>query len=324
MSSYSRRKFLRCASMAATVLVGPYFAEAAAKLRSQFRIAVISDEISDDFDHACYIASHDFGMSWLELRSMWGKNLTDLSSAELANAEKIMAKYDLHATDVASPLFKTDWPGAPLSPYRSKADLHLAPESTSSQQDAIFERCVDLAKRFKTEKIRCFDFWRLTYVLPYREAIDDKLRSTAEAAGKQGVLLLIENEPSCNTATVPEAMRVLNAVRTPHFALNLDAANAVMSGGLDSFRNGWNTLSKDRIHHCHIKNLAKNSAGKWEWSPIDKGVFNWAAQFVALKQLGYRDAVSLETHWRGAGSAEASTRICWAGMKTALQQAGAV
>src|ERR1700761_4768699 len=51
----------------------------AAGLQSPFRISVINDEISPDFDHACSVAANDFGMSWIELRSMWGKNVTELS-----------------------------------------------------------------------------------------------------------------------------------------------------------------------------------------------------------------------------------------------------
>jgi hypothetical protein len=43
-------------------------------------------------------------------------------------------------------------------------------------------------------------------------------------------------------------------------------------------------------------------------------------QFRALKQDGYRHAVSLETHWRGAGSTEQSTRLCWAAMKRDLEK----
>jgi hypothetical protein len=35
--------------------------------------------------------------------------------------------------------------------------------------------------------------------------------------------------------------------------------------------------------------------------------------------VGYRGAVSLETHWSGAATHEESTRISWAGMKKALQ-----
>jgi sugar phosphate isomerase/epimerase len=51
---------------------------------------------------------------------------------------------------------------------------------------------------------------------------------------------------------------------------------------------------------------------------------DWVGQFRALKQDGYRDAVSLETHWRGGGTPEESTRISMAGMKECLRKAGAL
>jgi sugar phosphate isomerase/epimerase len=84
-------------------------------------------------------------------------------------------------------------------------------------------------------------------------------------------------------------------------------------------------LPKDRIHHCHCKNALQNGTDKSKiaWSPVDKGYIDWAAQFRALKQAGYSDAVSLETHWHGGGTAEESTRISWAGMKQKLVEAGA-
>ena len=56
---------------------------------------MINDEISQDFDHACYVASHDFGMSWIELRSMWGKNVIDFDSAQINEAQTILRKYKL-------------------------------------------------------------------------------------------------------------------------------------------------------------------------------------------------------------------------------------
>jgi sugar phosphate isomerase/epimerase len=284
---------------------------------------VISDEISPDFDHACHVVSQEFGLSWIELRSMWGKSLMDLPAEQIDEALKILAKYNLQVTDIASPLFKTDWPGAPRSPYGSKGDMHGAAEATFKQQDEILQKSIALAKTFKTDKVRCFDFWRIDDVAPYRSAIDEKLRSAAEAAGKEGILLVLENEFECNTATGREAARTLNAVQTPHLALNWDPGNAVMRGELDAFSAGWDTLPKSRIHHCHCKNAVKNDAGKIVWAPVNKGYIDWAAQFKALKQAGYRDAVSLETHWHGAATPEESTRISWAGMKEALVSAEA-
>ncbi len=263
-------------------------------------------------------------MSWIELRSMWGKNISDLNAGEVGSAQEILAKYDLRVTDIASPLFKTDWPGAPKSPYGAKGDTFNAPEVTFKQQDELLERSIAMAKQFNTGKVRCFDFWRLDDVTPYRAAIDEKLRSAAETADKQGILLVLENEFECNTATAREAARLLDAVKTPHLALNWDPGNAVMRGELDAFPTGWNLLPKNRIHHCHCKNATKNPQGKIVWAPVDKGYIDWTAQFRALKQIGYHEAVSLETHWRGGGTPEQSTRISWAGMDRDLQAAGAL
>ena len=321
MEVLPRRNFLKgAATMAAICAARPLFSLP----KSPFKISVINDEISQDFDHACYVVSHDFGLSWIELRSMWDKNITELSAAQITDAQKILAKYKLQVTDIASPLFKTNWPGAPLSPYSSKADLHGAAEVTFKQQDEILERSIALAKTFGTEKLRCFDFWRLDDVAPYRAAIDEKLRSAAEAAGKQGILLVLENEFACNTATGREAARTMNAIQTPHLALNWDPANAVMRNELDAFPGGWDALPKDRIHHCHVKNAVKSADGKIEWAPVGKGYIDWAAQFRALKKLGYHEAVCLETHWHGAATPEESSRISWAGMKQALKDADAL
>jgi sugar phosphate isomerase/epimerase len=291
---------------------------------SPFRIAVINDEISPDFDHVCHVVSREFGLGWIELRSMWGKNTMDLSEAQIGEAKKILARYNLQVTDIASPLFKTDWPEAPRSPYGSKGDMHGAVEVAFKHQDEVLDRSIELAKQFNTGKVRCFDFWRLDDIAPYRAAIDEKLRAAAEVAGKQGLVLLLENEFECNTATGREAARTMNAIQTPHLALNWDPGNAVMRGELDAFPAAWETLPKNRIHHCHVKNAAKNAEGKIEWAPVGTGYIDWTAQFHALLAMGYRDAVSLETHWHGAATPEESTRVSWAGMKKALQDSGAL
>lgn len=82
-----------------------------------------------------------------------------------------------------------------------------------------------------------------------------------------------------------------------------------------------NFQESDGGHHCHVKNAVKDSAGTIQWSPVDKGYVDWAAQFAALAKVGYSDAVNLETHWKGGGTPEESSRISWAGMKSDLQQA---
>ena len=321
MNHLSRRQFAGLAAAAATSALLPLRAHAA---ESKFKVGVISDEISQDFDHACYVIRKQFGLHWVELREMWGKNLQLSSEAEIAQAQKILAKYDLRVTDIGSPLYKVNWPGAPLSQYSSKEDLHGASETTLKQQQDILERSISLAKQFKTNKVRCFDFWRIDDVKPYRAAINEKLQEAAEFCAKQNILLVLENEYACNTATGREASATLAGVPTKNLALNWDPGNAVMRGELDAYPGGWDTLPKDRIHHCHVKNAVKDSTGKVVWSPVDIGYVDWTAQFKALKGIGYANAVNLETHWRGGGTPEASTIRSWEGMKKDLQQAGAI
>jgi sugar phosphate isomerase/epimerase len=285
---------------------------------ASFKVGVISDEISQDFDHACYVIAKEYGLHYVELREVWSKNLQTISDAEIAEAQKIIAKYGLEVTDISSPLYKVDWPGAPPSPYGSKEDLHGAAESTFKQQDDVLQRSISLAKQFKTGKVRCFDFWRIDDVKPFRAAINEKLQQAAELAAKQNVLLVLENEFACNTATGREAGATLAAIPSRNLALNWDPANAVMRGELDAFPGGWDALPKDRIHHCHVKNAVKDATGKIVWSQVEVGFINWVAQFKALKAIGYSDAVNLETHWTGAGTPEACSKISWAGMKKAL------
>ena len=292
--------------------------------RSSFKVGVISDEISQDFDHACYVISREFGLHWVELREVWGKNLQVISDNQIAEAQKILAKYGLQVTDISSPLYKVNWPGAPHSQYSSQEDMHGADQASFDKQDEVLDRSIALAKAFKTNKVRCFDFWRIDDVKPYRAAINDKLRKAAEKASTQNVMLVLENEFACNTATGREAAATLAAIPLPNLALNWDPGNAVMRGELDAYPNGWSMLPKERIHHCHVKNAVKDASGKIVWSPVDIGYVDWAAQFRALAGIGYSDAVNLETHWRGAGTPEASTRISWQGMKKDLQQAAEI
>ena len=292
-------------------------------MKSPFRVAVINDEITQDFGRACEIAAKEFGMDWIELRGMWNKNILKLDAKEVEEARLILEKNKLRVTDIASPLFKVDWKGAPLSKFSPKRDQFNA-DFTFDQQDEVLDRSIELAKAFNTDRVRCFDFWRLDDQVPYREAINEKLMAAADSAGKKGIILVLENEPSCNTATGAESAKVLSAVKSPHLVLNWDPGNASEHGEIP-YPNGYDLLPKDRIGHCHCKDAVKKANGKgYDWGPMGKGIIDWVGQFKALKRDGYSYAVSLETHWRGAGTPEESTRQSWAGMKKELQEAGAL
>jgi hypothetical protein len=62
MKSLSRRQFLARSAAAGAVFSLPRISFAAG---SSFKIGVISDEISEDFDHACYVVSKEYGLGYV-------------------------------------------------------------------------------------------------------------------------------------------------------------------------------------------------------------------------------------------------------------------
>ncbi len=248
-----------------------------------FRLAVINDEITQDFEKACQIVAGDFGLRWIELRSMWDKNVTVLTESE--TRDQFRADFDAKA------------------------------------QDKLLEHCISLAKSFNTDRIRCFDFWRLDDQKPYRLAINAKLQQAADRCAKDNLILLLENEMSCNTATGEESSALLKAIPNKNFMLNWDPGNAAALVGTP-YAAGYHLLPKDRIGHCHCKDVVTKPDDKYDWAPVGSGMVDWPGQLRDLQRDGFHYGLSLETHWRGAGTPEASTRVSMDGLRKTLTKAG--
>ncbi|PYT61208.1 MAG: sugar phosphate isomerase [Acidobacteria bacterium] len=321
----SRRNFLASLGGMMTSLLfcrRRAFASPLPAASSRFKLSVITDEITQDFGHALEIASREFGLFHVELRTLWNKNIINLDEKETAEVRRFLQKYELQVTDIASPLFKTDWAGAPKSKY-SPEKPQFGADYTFAQQGEVLERSIGVAKALGCNRIRCFDFWRLEDPQPFRAAMDEKLRDTARAVAPSKISLLLENEFACNTATGAEAARTLQAVPSTNFLLNWDPGNAAYRGE-KAFPDGFEKLPKERIGHMHCKDVMRKADGSYEWAAMGRGIIDYAGQFRALLKAGYSGTMSLETHWRGAGSAEESSRQSMAGMKELLRAAGAL
>jgi L-ribulose-5-phosphate 3-epimerase len=292
-------------------------------MTATFNVSVLSDEISQDLGRALEVAAKEFGLGYVDLREVNKKNIMSWDAKEVAEARRLLEKYRVRVACIASPIFKVDWPGAPRSKF-SPTGSEFGASFTFGQQDELLERSFELARAFNTDRIRIFDFWRLEDQAPYREAIDAKVREAAVKAGKRGLTLVIENEMACNTATGAESGRLLNAIKEPALELNWDPGNASHRDEIP-YPDGYARLPRGRIGHVHCKDASKSAdAKRWEWAAMGRGVIDWAGQFRALKQDGYHRAVTLETHWKGGGTPEESSRQSFAGMKQLLQKAGAL
>ncbi|MCL4535247.1 MAG: hypothetical protein M1370_08845 [Bacteroidetes bacterium] len=87
------------------------------------KLGVITDEISQDFEHALK-TERALGAETVELRSLWGRNIADLPDAEVERALLLVREHGLAVNCIASPFLKVDLhPLAVLSDERAVAIL---------------------------------------------------------------------------------------------------------------------------------------------------------------------------------------------------------
>ena len=141
-----------------------------------------------------------------------------------------------------------------------------------------------------------FSYWRVDQPEKAYPYVRDRLAKAAELAGKNGVLLILENEHECNIGTGSEAGRILSDINSPHLKVNWDPGNAAMLGEVP-YPGGYQAV-RGRMGHMHIKDVRKDAKGKLTRAPVGGGFIDWRGQFQALKRDGYNGTMSLETHYR--------------------------
>jgi sugar phosphate isomerase/epimerase len=309
-----RREFL--ASGAAAALFGPLSLRAADV--KEFKLGVITDEITQDFDHALAWAN-GFGLKWVEVRLLWNKYVTELSGDEVKKAKDLLAKHNLKISVVDSPYFKTLLPGTESKFATEKPDPL---QSDFSQQNGILERAITRAKEFGADKVRIFSFLRVSDPHTIFDRVAKELDRTAGIAQKEEIRLVLENEFSCNVATGEEGAAMLKAVKSPALGLNWDPGNAY-DAGETPFPNGYGTLDKTRMWHMHLKDAAPGAKpGESQWMPIGSGKIDYVGQFRALIKNGYEGTMSLETHYLNAAkNKEQSSRESMDGLLKVIREA---
>jgi len=284
----------------------------------QFKLGVITDEITQNFEEALVWAK-GFGLEWVELRFVWNKYVTDVSADDVKRAKDLLAKHALKVSVLDSPYFKTPLPGTQSKYAEGKPDPM---QSDFSQQGAVLERAFARAKDFGTDKVRIFSFLRVADPKIVFDRVAKELERTASIAQKEGIRLVLENEFSCNVATGEEGAAMLKAVKSPALGLNWDPGNAYEAGETP-FPNGYEALDKKRIWHMHLKDAAPNpKGGEPVWMPIGAGKIDYLGQFRALIKNGYEGTMSLETHYLNtAKNKEASSRESMDGLLKVIGQA---
>jgi len=308
-----RREFVAGGATVALFAAVPSWA---ANLK-QFKLGVITDEVTQDFEKALLWAK-GYGLNWVELRFVWNKYVTDFAADEVKRAKELLAKYEVRVSVVDSPYFKTLLPGTQSKFSEAKNDPK---QSDFSQQAAVLERAFARAKDFGTDKVRIFSFLRVPDPNAVFDRVAKELQKTAETARRESIRLVLENEFSCNVATGAESAAMLKSVTSPFLGLNWDPGNAFAAGEIP-FPNGYDALDKNRMWHMHLKDAAPPPQGQEaKWMPIGGGKIDFLGQFRALLKNGYEGTMSLETHYLNvAKDKESSSRESMDGLLKVIRE----
>lgn len=247
-----------------------------------FKKAVITDEITQDFDLALEIAIR-YGLDGVEVRSV-----EELGPFEWTDelVERMRAKADLAGLEIcciSSPFFKCE--------IDDKEEIERQYES--------LRRCVKHAKVLGTKLIRGFTFWdrgKFEERIPEIAALFNEVIQILDEAD---MVMVLENDPGVYAGNAAKVAKMVDAIGSPRVQALWDPGNVIYDpSGEIPYPNGYE-LIKDKMAHVHLKDSAMID-GKPTGVPVSKGDVDFEGQFSRLIKDGYEGYVALETHYRPA------------------------
>jgi len=258
-----------------------------------FKLGIITDELTGKLEEALPFLT-SYHLQWCELRELWGKNIMNLPQEELGRARKLIEDSGLHVSDIASPIFKWNLPQMPAKTDEKRDTFNAS--FVEADADRLLEQSFRLARFFGTRQVRIFSYWRVAEPEKAYSLVRDRLVQAAQLAAKNDIVLVLENEHTCNVGTGRELGYLLKDINSPALRGNWDPGNAVMLDEVP-YPHGYEAV-KGQFSHMHLKDVRKNPAtGKKEWAPIGGGIIDWKGQLEALRSDRYDGTMSLETHY---------------------------
>ena len=219
-------------------------------MHPQISFCAFADEAGDTPEEQI-AAMKQNGVSLLELRSLWGRNVTTLTDSELKSFCSDLAGNGISVWSIGSPCGK------------GRIDEPFAP-----QLDQL-KRTVEIARLCGAKRIRLFSFygcenrWNET-----RDEVFLRLSRFCEAAEDSGITLCHENEKAIFGDTVSRCLELQQ--RMPRMRAVFDPANFLQCG--QSVPEAWELLHPF-VDYLHIKDVradgvlvpAGNGEGRLPW-----------------------------------------------------------
>ena len=243
----------------------------------RLEFGMVSDEISPDFNEAVRYGS-EWGISIFELRVLRTGRIPALDQSELREVQTLVKGNGLKITALSPGIFKL-----PLS-QTAKLEEELA---------TTFPKTLDLAREFGAPLVIAFGFQKEQNEKPemFSQAVDFMSRA-AEKAGKEGIRIIIENEPGFWCDSGANTAKLIQAVNSPYLRANWDPCNGYGTAERP-FPEGYESV-KQYIANVHVKDTKEGSMIRCV--PVGEGAVNWRGQLAALIRDQLVRHITIETH----------------------------
>ena len=167
-------------------------------------IGAVTDEFSPEDLEKALGAMSDLGMTFAELRVVFGTNIIELDDHEIDRVRAMVEARGMRVLSIASPVLKCTLPNAPAVLPGLQQDVFGSAYS-DADQPRLASRAFDIAERTGASIVRVFSYWRTVEPDRCYDAARAALHDLAEEAGRRGMVIGVENEHACNAGTGAEA-----------------------------------------------------------------------------------------------------------------------
>ena len=242
-----------------------------------FLISIITDEISQDPEVAFSLAA-EYGFDGVELRSVWDTPVEQLPEEKMQALAARIQECGLQVSAIASSFLKDDW---------------------GNDDRAKFDRLVKACRVLNCNKIRGFSFWAS------EDYTDEKFAAYLETYDqlleKEGLTLMLENDPSVNLNTGNALARFFGSHKLRNIGILWDPGNDIYTCGdtVKPYPDEYEAV-RPFVRHVHVKD-AVHKNGEGVGVAPGEGWMDFDGQFKALITDGYTGWVTLEPHFRLEG-----------------------
>jgi sugar phosphate isomerase/epimerase len=240
-----------------------------------------ADEISPELDEQLDTLAEE-SIRFVELRSVWNKNVLDLTDDEIEKVGAAMSERAIGVSSIGSPVGKV--------PIVEDFAPHLE----------RFHRALHVAKALEAPYVRVFSFFMPEGQDPavHRDEVLGRMGVLAKEAEDARVVLVHENEKNIYGDIPGRCLDILTQVDSPALRAAWDAANFVQCGVNHPHEEGYEAL-RPYVEYVHVKDAL---SGSGRVVPAGEGDGEIRETISALHASGFDGFFSLEPHLASSGT----------------------